>query len=152
MRMTDTQLSAYQAREESRGKNVKPLKLTRPEPKEADIQAAILRALKVHPVVAMHWRQNTGAMAIGEGKARRFVRFGPKGMPDICGFLTDGRALYIECKTRTGRVSPEQQEFHDRAKKHGAVAIIARSVADVWQVLDGVLRGQGNAQKELASS
>ncbi len=151
MRMTETDLSAFQAREASRG-NVKPLKLKRPEPKESDIQASILRALRVHPAVSHSWRQNTGAMAIGEGKARRFVRFGPKGMPDICGFLTDGRALYIECKTRTGRVSPEQQEFHDKAKKAGCVAIIARSVADVWEVLDGVLRGQNSAQKELASS
>lgn len=137
MRLSETDLSAFQARQESRG-NVKPLKLKRPEPKEADIQSAILRALRVHPAVAFFWRQNTGAMAIGEGKARRFVRFGPKGMPDICGFLTDGRALYVECKARTGRVSPEQQEFHDKAKKAGCVAIIARSVADVWLVLDGV--------------
>ncbi len=152
MRLSETDLSAFQAREASRG-NVKPLKLKRQEPKESDIQASILRALRVHPAVAFFWRQNTGAMAIGEGKARRFVRFGPKGMPDICGFLTDGRALYIECKTRTGRVSPEQQEFHDKAKRAGCVAIIARSVADVWEVLDGVLRGQkDSAQKELASS
>lgn len=131
-KMTPSDLSVINARATSRG-----YKLTKPEPKESDIQSAILRALRVHPAVAFFWRQNTGAMAIGEGKARRFVRFGPKGMPDICGFLTDGRALYIECKTRTGRVSPEQQEFHDRAKKAGCVAIIARSVGDVWAVLDG---------------
>lgn len=150
-RMTETDLSAFNAREVSRG-NVKPFKLKCKEPKEADIQAAILRMLRIHPVVAFFWRQNTGAMAIGEGKARRFVRFGPKGMPDICGYLTDGRALYIECKTRTGRISPEQQEFHDRAKKAGCVAIFARSVSDVFQVLDGVMRGQATAQMETPSS
>lgn len=146
-RMTESDLSAFAAREQSRG-NVKPLRLTRPEPKEADIQSAILRALKAHPAVAFFFRMNTGAMAVGEGKSRRFVRFGPKGSPDIHGYLKDGRALYIECKTRTGRVSPEQQEFHDRARQAGAVAIIARSVSDVWDVLDGYLRGHDGAEKE----
>lgn len=140
-------LSPLNARAKSRG-----YKLTRPEPKEADIQSAILRFLRVHPAVAFFWRQNTGAMSIGEGKSRRFVRFGPKGAPDIQGYLKDGRALFIECKSRTGRVSQEQQEFHDRAVKHGAVAMVARSVADVAAVLDGVMRGQNGAQKETGQS
>lgn len=130
----------------------KAYRLTWPEPKEADIQAAILRFLRIHPAVGFHWRQNTGAMAVGEGKARRYVQFGPKGMPDICGFMADGRALYIECKSRTGRVSPEQKEFHERAKKAGAVSIIARSVADVACVLDGYMRGLNSAQKEIPAS
>lgn len=135
--MTDSDLSAFEARSVSRGEG-KPLKLTRPEPLEADIQHAILRALKIHPAVAFFWRQNTGAMAIGEGKARRFVRFGPKGAPDIQGYLTNGVALFIECKRRTGKVTIEQQEFIDRARKAGAVAFVARDVKTVFDVLDGL--------------
>lgn len=93
------------------------------------------RMISAHPAAVQEYREQTDRIAA------------------MYGFLTDGRALYIECKTRTGRVSPEQQEFHDKAKKAGCVAIIARSVADVWEVLDGVLRGQkDSAQKELASS
>lgn len=106
------------------------------DPSEHDIQSAILRALRIHPAVAFFWRQNTGAMAIGEGKAKRFVRYGIKGQPDIQGYLKDGRALFIECKSRTGKVTPEQKEFLERAEKHNAVAFVARSVSDVFAVLD----------------
>lgn len=120
---------------------MKPFRLTSVEPKEADIQAAILRALRVHPAVADAWRQNTGAFAVGEGKARRFVRFGRAGQPDIQGYLRDGRALYIECKRPKGRVTPEQQAFIEHAVKNGCVAMVARSVADVWAVLDKQLKG-----------
>lgn len=121
------------------------------DPSEHDIQSAILRALRIHPAVAHFWRQNTGAMAIGEGKARRFVRFGPKGQPDIQGYLKNGTALFIEVKSRTGKVTPEQKEFLERAQKHGAVAFVARDVATVFEVLDGVLRGQ-TAQKQIPAS
>jgi hypothetical protein len=115
-----------------------PFCLSSHEPKEADVQSAILRALRIHPAVGAFWRQNTGAFALGEGKARRFVRFGPKGSPDIHGYLKDGRALYIEVKRPSGRVSPEQCAFLDGATKAGCVAFVARSVAEVWKVLDRV--------------
>lgn len=145
-RMTDTELAEYglrrkkveAAREEPAIKpKRKALKLTRPEPTESAVLSMIMRALKVHPKVAHFWRQNTGAMAIGEGKARRFVRFGAKGQPDIQGYLTGtGRAMYIEVKKPSGKVAPEQQEFIDLANKHGALAFVARSVSDVFNVLD----------------
>lgn len=145
-RMTDAELAEYGLRRkrvaESRAEPaIKPrrLKLTRPEPTESAVLSMIMRALKVHPKVAHFWRQNTGAMAIGEGKARRFVRFGAKGQPDIQGYLTGtGRAMYIEVKKPSGKVAPEQQEFIDLANKHGAIAFVARSVSDVFNVLDGI--------------
>lgn len=114
------------------------LKLTRPEPKEADVQNAILRALKVHPAVVWAQRMNSGATVVGEGKARRFIRFGFKGCPDIIGQLVSGQPIYIEVKRPSGRVDPDQQAFLDKAAKYKAVALVARSVNDVWNVLDGV--------------
>jgi hypothetical protein len=115
-----------------------PIRLSRPEPRESDVQSAILRALRIHPAVGAFWRQNTGAFALGEGKAKRFVRFGPKGSPDIHGYLKDGRALFIEVKRPSGRVSPEQCAFLDSATKAGCVAFVARDIAEVWKVLDRV--------------
>jgi hypothetical protein len=109
--------------------------LTCSEPSEAAVLDAILQALAVHPAVGGFWRQNTGAFVVGEGKSRRFVRFGPKGSPDIHGYLKDGRALFIEVKKPSGRVSPEQQAFIDRAIEHHALAFTARSVSDVFRVL-----------------
>jgi hypothetical protein len=113
----------------------RPYRLRALEPSEAQIQSAILDALAVHPAVAGFWRQNTGAVALGEGKDKRFVRFGPIGSPDIHGYLKDGRALFIEVKRPSGRVSADQQAFIDRASACGSVAFVARSVADVWAAL-----------------
>jgi predicted NUDIX family NTP pyrophosphohydrolase len=110
-------------------------RLTRPEPSESAVLDAILQALAVHPAVGGFWRQNTGAFAIGEGRNRRFVRFGPKGSPDIHGYLNDGRALFVEVKRPSGRVSGDQKAFIERAVAHGAVAFVARSVDDVWDKL-----------------
>jgi hypothetical protein len=116
----------------------RPFRLSHLEPRESDVQSAILRALRIHPAVGAFWRQNTGAFALGEGKARRFVRFGPKGSPDIHGYLKDGRALYIEVKRPSGRVSDDQRAFIENAIKAGCVAFVARSVSEVWKVLDRV--------------
>jgi hypothetical protein len=113
-------------------------RLTCPEPSESAVLDAVLQALAVHPAVGGFWRQNTGAFAIGEGRNRRFVRFGPKGSPDIHGYLKNGRALFVEVKRPSGRVSPEQQAFIERATANGAMAFVARSVDDVWNGLAGI--------------
>ena len=58
---------------------------------------------------------------------------GIKGLPDICGILPggSGTALFVECKSATGKVSPEQAAFHAQARALGAVVIVARSVDDL---------------------
>jgi hypothetical protein len=111
-------------------------RLTRPEPTEAAVLSAILKALKLHPAVKHAWRQNTGAFVVGEKAAKRYFRSGPKGSPDIHGYLRDGRALFIEVKRPSGRITPEQQSFIDDAAGAGCVALVARSVSDVWERLD----------------
>ncbi|GHU20025.1 hypothetical protein FACS189475_08250 [Betaproteobacteria bacterium] len=113
-------------------------KLTRPEPREADIQSAILQALNVHPSVAWAERMNSGAgrLMYPGGKASRFIRFGFPGMPDIMGQLKDGRLLAIEVKRPSGRVSDEQQAFIQRAAENGALAFVARDAGTVWEKLN----------------
>lgn len=140
MHMTDSDLSAFKARAESRG-NVKPATPKRKEPLEADIQAQILRALKIHPVVSWAGRFNSGAQVLGEGKARRFVRYHTvKGLSDIIGQLTDGRMLAIEVKRPSGRVTEEQAAFLGLVKNSGGCAFVARSVAEAFAVLDAEIR------------
>ena len=64
----------------------------------------------------------------------------PRGIPDlICVLPPGGRACYIEVKTPTGKVSPEQEEFLIKARAAGAVAFVARSIQDV--IIE--LRSQG---------
>ena len=116
----------------------KRLRLTHPEPLEAQVLAAVLRALQHHPKVAKAWRMNTGAghLSHQRGGQSQFMRFGFKGSPDIHGYLTDGRALYAEVKRPSGKVTPEQEAFIADARKAGCVAFVARSVDDVFAALE----------------
>ncbi len=61
-------------------------------------------------------------------------RWPPKGWPDISGSL-NGRGLFIEVKTPTGKVYQEQIEFRDRALAAGNIAFFATCVADVHEAL-----------------
>lgn len=111
---------------------MKPLRLTRPEPKEAQVLKAVLRALELHPAVARVWRMNTGSgHLLRKGGASQWINFGFKGSPDIHGFTIDGRAIFVEVKRPSGVVSPEQATFIQAAQRAGCVAFVARGAEDV---------------------
>ena len=59
------------------------------------------------------------------------------GSSDIIGITPDGRFLAVEVKTKTGRVSDEQQRFIDAVRRKGGVAGVARSVEEALQILAG---------------
>ena len=111
------------------------LKLTRSDPHEAEILSSVLQALNFYPSVVWAHRFNSGAYAVGEGNARRFIRFGFPGCPDILGMLKCGKLLAIEVKTPTGRVSDAQAAFLETVSIHGGLAFVARSVSDLKQHL-----------------
>lgn len=68
----------------------------------------------------------------------RRVRFGLHvGAPDLIGWLR-GRFLGIEIKTRTGRLTDDQQQFLDNIRAAGGIAIEARSVE---QAVEGLKCG-----------
>lgn len=113
----------------------KRLNLTRADAKEAQILSSILQALNFYPNVVWHARLNSGAYAVGEGKARRFIRFGFPGCPDILGMLRGGRMLCIEVKSPTGKLSDHQAQFLDMVAKNGGCAFVARSIDDLKQHL-----------------
>ncbi len=123
-------------------------RLTRPEPTEAAILAAVIKVLDRHPRVAKFWRQNSGAgQLVRRSGASQFMRFGFPGCPDIAGFLRDGTALFIECKRPSGRVSSEQQAFLDAAQAAGCLAFVARNVDDVIQSVNSF--GEKQCQQQL---
>lgn len=109
------------------------------KPTEGDIVRTCLQYLSLRSIPA--WRQNTGgAYLAGRGGRQRFVRFGPPGMPDIQGVLPPaGRALFVECKTRTGKLRSAQEAFHARALAAGAVVLVVRSVGELADKLKEVL-------------
>lgn len=60
----------------------------------------------------------------------------PKGFSDLFGFRkSDGKAVFIEVKTRTGRVSGEQKKFINQMRTAGAIAGICRSAEDALKLI-----------------
>jgi len=86
----------------------------------------------------MVFRNNTGALPDRTGSGR-IVKFGLcNGGSDIIGIALDGRFLAVECKTATGRASPDQLRFIDAVNKAGGRAGIARSAQEA---VDIAMRG-----------
>lgn len=94
---------------------------------EGDIQRSIMVALSE----AGHFvaRGNVGLFFTKDGRP---VRSGlPVGFSDLFGNRAgDARAFYLEVKTPTGRIRPEQAAFIAAMQKRGALAAVVRSVED----------------------
>lgn len=59
-----------------------------------------------------------------------------KGFPDLAGFRrSDGKAVFIEIKTGTGRPTKEQLKFIENAKRSGCLAGIARSIEEAISII-----------------
>ena len=66
----------------------------------------------------------------------RTIHVATEGYPDLSGFRrSDGKAVFIEVKTKTGRVSKNQAKFIEMAKQAGCLAGIARSVEDAIRII-----------------
>ncbi len=111
---------------------------------ESALVSQILLEIGSRPDVRL-WRSQPLA---ARGPSGRVIRALPKGHPDLTGIVrcerpdpitgqpvVFGRALYIECKSATGRVRPEQQKFADMLLLFGAIYVLARSVDDVRRAL-----------------
>jgi len=70
-----------------------------------------------------YWPNETGAIKAANG---RFQRYGLLGSTDIIGFTGQGRAVYIEVKTKSGRLKPDQIKFRDMVIKNNCIHIEAR--------------------------
>ena len=77
-------------------------------------------------------------------KMYRPVPNGWKGVPDVVGFMPDGRALFVECKVGTDQLRPEQVEFIDKARAAGASVWVVREI--------GSFRNGWFRAKELAAA
>ncbi len=109
-------------------------------PRESDLVKQVLAWLTLHGIWC--WRQNQGAIPLKGGGYRRFV--GLPGVSDILAVLgpetgLPGVLLAIECKSPTGRLSPEQGRFLDEVNARGGIGLCVRSLAD----LEAGLRAEG---------
>jgi hypothetical protein len=57
------------------------------------------------------------------------------GAPDLIGCLSGGRILYVECKTGTSRLRPEQRASMDRWVAAGALCLVVRDVSELDAVV-----------------
>lgn len=82
------------------------------------------------------FRMNVGTVRTPDG--RYFNTGVPKGFSDLFGFRkSDGKAVFIEIKTKTGRASKEQLNFINIMKQNGAIAGICRSTDEALELIGG---------------
>ncbi|MBK0347864.1 VRR-NUC domain-containing protein [Aerococcaceae bacterium zg-ZJ1578] len=82
------------------------------------------------------FRANVGKVRMIDG--RYFDTGLPKGFSDLFGVkANNGQVFFVEVKTDTGKVRPEQIQFINRMKELGALAGVARSVEDAIDIVEG---------------
>ena len=57
-----------------------------------------------------------------------------KGISDLIA-VKDGITIFVEVKTPTGKLRPEQMSFMEQIQNHGAKYIIARSLDDIREAV-----------------
>lgn len=98
---------------------------------ERDVLAEVLEALRRDPRVALVERQQSGVFMEGN----RYIRVGTKGALDVRGYLVGGRGFEIECKSDSGRLTPEQSERIATLLANGVVAGVATCAAEALAIL-----------------
>jgi len=109
-----------------------------PDMKEQMIVNLILRVLISRYKGKLKLRRNnTGAYKTETGG---FIRYGQVGSPDIEGILApNGRAVCLEVKTRTGKLSEHQERWLQEATDLGALVGVVRSVDEAIALIEGGL-------------
>ena len=98
---------------------------------EHEIQDAIRLELSRRGVIT--FRENIGSFKTEDG---RIIKTGlPVGTSDLLAILPGGLAAWIEVKTPTGSVRPEQENFINRMKSLGHTAGVARSVEEAVKLI-----------------
>lgn len=94
---------------------------------ERDVQNAIRAYLGSRGTAC--FRCNVGRVRTADG---RFFDTGlPEGFPDLIALPGNGRIVFVEVKSKTGRLREAQIRFREWALSKGYEYIVARSVADV---------------------
>ena len=95
------------------------------------IQNQIRIALAEHCVI---FRINVGKVKTPDG--RYFDTGVPTGFSDLFGVRkSDGKAVFIEVKTKTGRPTLKQKQFIQQMKLNGAIAGICRSADEAINLI-----------------
>ena len=113
---------------------------------EHDIQTMIRELLRWKN--GEFWRINVGSGYLSHSwndKPRWFSTGVPKGFPDLIGIIprkitqedvgnTIGQFAFIEVKSKNGRPTSDQKNFHEILYKNGAIGGIARDFDDIVKI------------------
>lgn len=100
------------------------------------IKRNIITWLRYNGVFA--WCQSNAAIWDAKrGSYRKMSALQKRGVADVLG-IWNGRFLAIEVKSKTGKLSPYQQEFLDDVNRHGGIGFMARSIEDVATKLNSL--------------
>ncbi|WP_449190077.1 VRR-NUC domain-containing protein [Treponema lecithinolyticum] len=81
-------------------------------------------------------RINTGCFAIGEGRAKRFIKTAEAGTLDFEGYDNHGRHVGIECKRPVGgRLSDAQAERIADINRKGGIAFVVTNGNEALELL-----------------
>ena len=101
---------------------------------EHDIQSLIREELSKYGFCV--FRANVGKFKMQDG--RWFDTGLPKGHSDLVAYK-DGKAYFLEVKTETGKIRPEQEKFLAVMRdRYGCAAGIVRSVDDALELVGAV--------------
>ena len=95
-------------------------------------RAAVSREAELHEEVFDECRRR-GWIALHGSMAERTCR--TLGEPDFVILAGGGRVLFVECKTRTGKLSPAQAALKHHAEKLGHTVHVVRSLDDFLNLL-----------------
>ena len=116
--------------------------------READIQN-LIRLHVSERRLGVLFRANVGEAWTGDSvehnpdgsitiyRPRRLKTGLPPGFSDLFGVAAGGRAVFIEVKSPTGRLRPEQENFLRQMAKMGAYSGVANSVEDAQKIITG---------------
>ena len=111
-------------------------KVKPPHESETAIKRHIMQYLRLQGFFC--WvNVSTGIYDPTIGKFRKLTGYGMmRGTSDILGvFKKTGKLLAIEIKTKSGKVSPEQEFFLSEVNRNGGIGFVARSVEEVIEKL-----------------
>jgi len=102
---------------------------------ETGLSRAIRRALERlgHWVIRTQSRGRTGPRSVATGEP---------GLPDLMVLLRGGHVAFLEVKRPTGRLSPEQVAWHERARAMGIRVAVVRSVPEAVDAVRAFARGE----------
>ena len=110
---------------------------------EAALQVRVKEYLSVVLPPGIFWTASLTGVNLSMRAAVRAKAMGiRRGAPDLCFLFPDGITRWIELKTRTGSLTPEQRAFRDLCTASGRdIHAVCRSLEEV----DATLRGWGLA-------